>query len=55
MSHAFTWDHAQGSFARGACSEVLARRRVDSQDPEELRTCSGQRERRVSRCCRSRW
>jgi glycosyltransferase involved in cell wall biosynthesis len=33
MSHAFTWDHAQESFAV-VLGEVLARRRVDTQDPE---------------------
>ncbi|GAB3659202.1 glycosyltransferase family 4 protein [Nocardioides korecus] len=33
MSHAYTWDHAQSSFAV-VVSEVLAGRRVDSQDPE---------------------
>ncbi len=33
MSHAYTWSHAQTSFAV-VVSEVLAGRRVDSQDPE---------------------
>ncbi len=33
MSHQFTWQHAQESFAL-VLSEVLAGRRVDSQDPE---------------------
>ena len=34
MSHAFTWDHAQESFAV-VVHEVMAHRRMDSQDPEE--------------------
>jgi len=34
MSHAFTWDHAQESFAV-VVHEVMTGRRVDSQDPEE--------------------
>ncbi|MCW2819866.1 MAG: mshA 3 [Marmoricola sp.] len=33
MSHAYTWGHAQSSFAV-VVAEVLAGRRVDSQDPE---------------------
>jgi glycosyltransferase involved in cell wall biosynthesis len=33
MSHQFTWQHAQESFAV-VVSEVLAEQRVDSQDPE---------------------
>jgi glycosyltransferase involved in cell wall biosynthesis len=33
MSHAFTWEHAQESFAV-VLAEVLAQRRVDTQDPE---------------------
>ena len=33
MSHAYTWAHAQSSFAV-VVAEVLAGRRVDSQDPE---------------------
>ena len=34
MSHRFTWDHAQESFAH-VMAEVLRGRRVDAQDPEE--------------------
>ena len=34
MSHRFTWDHAQGSFAR-VVTLALRGRQVHSQDPEE--------------------
>jgi hypothetical protein len=35
-SHLFTWDHAQESFAV-VLREVLAGRRIESQDPDEER------------------
>ena len=35
VSHTFTWEHAQESFAV-VLREVLSHRRVESQDPEEL-------------------
>ena len=35
MSHAYTWQHAQKSFAV-VLEEVLEGRHVDSQDPEVL-------------------
>ena len=54
MSHAFTWEHAQESFAV-VLAEVLAQRRVDSAGPRVNGVVVPRAQRSfLSRCCRSR-